>query len=38
MGFKINSANRRLTTGVAIATVAAPYVLYKLIFAALGWV
>jgi hypothetical protein len=38
MGFKINSANRKLTTGVAIATVAAPYVLYKLLFAALGWV
>jgi hypothetical protein len=38
MGFRINSANRKLTTGVAIATVATPYLLYKLLFAALGWV
>ncbi|MBZ5525043.1 MAG: YIP1 family protein [Acidobacteriia bacterium] len=38
MGFSINSANRKLTSGTAIATVAGLYLFYKLIFSALGWV
>ena len=38
LGFSINSANRKLTTGTAIATVAGLYLFYKLIVSALGFV
>ncbi|HWZ44170.1 MAG TPA: YIP1 family protein [Candidatus Saccharimonadales bacterium] len=38
LGFKINSANRRLSTGTAVATIAGLYLAYKLIVSALGFV
>ena len=38
LGFKINSANRKLSTGAAVATVGGMYLAYKLIVSALGFV
>ena len=36
IGFATNSKNRKLTKGTAIATVAALFIVYKLVFSALG--
>jgi Yip1 domain len=37
VGFAVNSKNRKLTKGAAIATVAALFIVYKLVFSALGF-
>lgn len=38
IGFKVNSAKPKLSTGTAIATVFILYMIYRLTFSALGWV
>lgn len=38
IGFKINSAKTKLTTGTAIGTIFAIYLVYRLVVSSLGWV